>query len=149
MTTYQPSPTAWVREQVEAIEAAGTTDAVGINGLRVVLLTMTGAKTGAIRKVPLMRVEHEGRYAAVGSRGGAPTDPLWVRNLDADPVHTLQDGVAVSTRRARRVEGEEYAAWWARAVAAFPPYAEYAVSAAAVGRVIPLFLLEEVDDDDQ
>ncbi|HPB73585.1 MAG TPA: nitroreductase/quinone reductase family protein, partial [Phycicoccus sp.] len=109
----------------------------------------TGAKTGAIRKVPLMRVEHEGRYAAVGSRGGAPTDPLWVRNLDADPVLTLQDGVVVSTRRARRVEGEEYAAWWARAVAAFPPYAEYAVSAAAAGRVIPLFLLEEVDDDDQ
>lgn len=139
---YRPSPTDWVRGQVEQIEAAGTTDVVGIIGLAVVLLTMRGAKTGALRKVPLMRVEHDGVYLAVGSRGGAPTDPQWVHNLDADPRLTLQDGTVVTDRVARRIEGEEYAVWWPRAVAAFPTYADYVVRASSAGRTIPLFVLE-------
>ena len=113
---YVPSPTDWVRTQVEAIEASGTTEAASIQGRQVVLLTMTGARTGATRKVPLMRVEHDGVYAAVGSRGGAPTDPQWVRNLDAEPHLTLLDGTLSSDRVARRISGDEYATWWSRAV---------------------------------
>ena len=144
---YVPSPTDWVRTQVEAIEASGTTEAASIQGRQVVLLTMTGARTGATRKVPLMRVEHDGVYAAVGSRGGAPTDPQWARNLDAEPHLTLLDGTLSSDRVARRISGDEYATWWSRAVDAFPPYADYVRTASAAGRTIPLFLLEEEPGD--
>src|ERR671915_247790 len=89
---YAPSPTDWVRTQVEKVEAAGTTDVVDIMGMPVVLLTMRGAKSGKLRKVPLMRVEHNGVYAAVASLGGAPKNPVWYYNLKADPKLTLQDG---------------------------------------------------------
>ena len=139
---YAPSPTDWVRDQVEKIEAAGTTEAVDIMGMKVVLLTMRGAKSGKIRKVPLMRVEHNGVYVAVASRGGAPTHPVWYYNLKADPKLTLQDGTVTKEFVAREIEGEEYDEWWQRSVAAYPPYAEYQTK---TSRKIPQFVLEPVN----
>lgn len=139
---YRPSTSSWVREQVEQIEASGDTRAVDIMGLPVVLLTMRGAKTGAIRKVPLMRVEHDGTYAAVASRGGSPENPQWYYNLLADPRLTLQDGTQSWPATAREIEAEEYQTWWERCVAAFPQYAEYVKTASAAGRHIPVFVLE-------
>ena len=138
---YAPSPTGWVREQVEEVTAAGTTDAVEMRGLKVVLLTMRGAKTGKIRKVPLMRVEHNGAYVAVASLGGAPKNPVWYYNLKADPKLTLQDGGVTKEYVAREVEGAEYDEWWQRSVAAYPRYAEYQTRTI---RKIPQFLLEPV-----
>ncbi|XVX18904.1 nitroreductase family deazaflavin-dependent oxidoreductase [Actinomycetota bacterium] len=142
MTDYIPSTSSWVRDHVDAIEAAGTTDVADIKGLPVVLLTMTGVKTGAIRKVPLMRVEHDGVYCAVASKGGAPEDPQWAANLRANPDITVQDGTTVHDVRARLATDEERADWWPRCVAAFPDYADYQAKTDAVGRTIPLFLLE-------
>ncbi|GAB2663678.1 nitroreductase family deazaflavin-dependent oxidoreductase [Kribbella swartbergensis] len=136
---YAPSPTDWVRTQVEKVEAAGTTDVVDIMGMPVVLLTMRGAKSGKIRKVPLMRVEHNGVYAAVASLGGAPKNPVWYYNLKADPKLTLQDGTVTKEYVAREIEGEEYDEWWQRAVAAYPPYAEYQTKTT---RKLPIFVLE-------
>jgi deazaflavin-dependent oxidoreductase (nitroreductase family) len=136
---YAPSPTDWVRTQVEKVEAVGTTDVVDIMGMRVVLLTMRGAKSGKIRKVPLMRVEHDGVYAAVASLGGAPKNPVWYYNLKADPKLTLQDGTVTKEFVAREIDGEEYDEWWQRAVAAYPPYAEYQTKTT---RKIPIFVLE-------
>ena len=135
---YAPSPTGWVREQVEKVTEAGTTAAVDIKGMRVVLLTMRGAKSGKIRKVPLMRVEHNGVYAAVASLGGAPKNPVWYYNLKADPKLTLQDGEITKEYVAREIEGAEYDEWWPRAVAAYPPYAEYQTK---TDRIIPVFVL--------
>ncbi len=137
---YELSPTDWVRAQTEKILETGTTESVGINGMEVVLLTMRGAKTGKARKVPLMRVEHDGAYAAVASKGGAPEHPVWYHNLRAHPVVLLQDGKVTKEYRAREVSGEERAAWWERSVAAFPPYAEYQEK---TDRQIPVFVLEE------
>ncbi|TCC06149.1 nitroreductase family deazaflavin-dependent oxidoreductase [Kribbella soli] len=139
---YAPSPTSWVRDQVEKVTAAGTTEAVDIKGMKVVLLTMRGAKSGKIRKVPLMRVEHDGVYAAVASLGGAPKHPVWYYNLKADPKLTLQDGETTKEYVAREIEGVEYDEWWPRAVAAYPPYAEYQTKTT---RKIPLFLLDPVE----
>ncbi|WP_371400756.1 nitroreductase family deazaflavin-dependent oxidoreductase [Kribbella sp. NBC_00662] len=139
---YAPSPTGWVRDQVEKVVAAGTTAAVDIKGMRVVLLTMRGAKSGKIRKVPLMRVEHNGVYAAVASLGGAPKNPVWYYNLKADPKLTLQDGDVTKEYVAREIDGAEYDEWWPRAVEAYPPYAEYQTKTT---RKIPLFLLDPVD----
>ncbi|MBR7744392.1 nitroreductase family deazaflavin-dependent oxidoreductase [Phycicoccus sp. BSK3Z-2] len=136
---YIPSPSDWVREQVEKIEETGTTRSVGIMDRPVVLLTMRGRKTGAIRKVPLMRVEHDGVYAAVASKGGAPEHPVWYGNLLADPNLTLQDGTESWSAVAREIEGEERAAWWDRCVEAYPPYAEYQEK---TDRLIPVFVLE-------
>lgn len=141
-SAYLPSPTGWVRRQVDQIEAAGTTGAVDIMGRDVILLTMRGARTGAVRKVPLMRVEHDGVYAAVASQGGAPTHPQWFHNLTADPHIDLQDGTETFPVTARLISGEEYDAWWQRCVAAYPPYADYVTRAAAAGRRIPVFVLE-------
>ena len=138
---YAPSPTGWVRDQVEKVAAAGTTEAVDIMGMKVVLLTMRGAKSGKIRKVPLMRVEHDGVYAAVASLGGAPKNPVWYYNLKADPKLTLQDGETTKEYVAREIEGAEYDEWWPRAVAAYPPYAEYQTKTT---RKIPLFLLDPI-----
>lgn len=126
---------------MEKVEAAGTTEAVDIMGMRVVLLTMRGAKSGKIRKVPLMRVEHNGVYAAVASLGGAPKNPVWYYNLKADPKLTLQDGEVTREFVAREIEGEEYDEWWQRSVAAYPPYAEYQTK---TSRKIPQFVLEPV-----
>jgi deazaflavin-dependent oxidoreductase (nitroreductase family) len=139
---YVPSPRAWVRDQVTEYEgsggSAGTT--LGDTGLPVVIVTNRGARTGAVRKTPLMRVEHDGSYAAVGSVGGAPKNPVWVYNLRANPEVVLQDGAETWEMTAREVTGEERAAWWERSVAAFPPYAEYQTK---TDRVIPVFVLEK------
>lgn len=139
--TYVPSPSDWVRRQVETIEATGTTESVDIMGRPVVLLTMKGV-TGTVRKVPLMRVEHDGRYAAVASKGGAPEHPKWYYNLRRNPVLEVQDGDRTWVARARELDGAERAAWWPRCVEAFPKYAEYQRN---TDRLIPVFVLEPVD----
>ena len=138
---YVPSPSAWVRKQVDTIERTGTTDSVDIMGLPVVLLTMQGARTGAVRKVPLMRVEHEGTFAAVASKGGAPEHPQWYRNMLAHPDIELQAGTETFPVRARELSGEERDQWWERCVAAYPPYAQYQTK---TDRLIPVFVLEPV-----
>lgn len=138
---YVPSSSDWVREQVEAIEAAGTTEGVEMKGMKVVLLTMLGV-SGKVRKVPLMRVEHNGVYAAVASKGGAPEHPQWYANLKKNPVLDLMDGDRVQAVRAREISGEERAEWWPRCVAAFPPYADYQEK---TDRVIPVFVLEPTE----
>jgi deazaflavin-dependent oxidoreductase (nitroreductase family) len=138
---YVPSPANWVRNQVEEYERSGGTSGTTLldSGLAVVIVTNKGAKTGAIRKTPLMRVEHEGRYAAVGSKGGAPQNPVWVYNLRANPDVVLQDGPETWAMTAREISGEERAIWWERAVAAYPSYADYQEK---IDRLIPLFVLE-------
>jgi deazaflavin-dependent oxidoreductase (nitroreductase family) len=139
---YLPSPAGWVRDQVEEYEGSGGTSGTTLRdtGLPVVIVTNRGAKTGAVRKTPLMRVEHEGSYAAVASKGGAPEHPLWYYNLVADPRVEVQDGQDKWQMTARELAGEERAIWWERAVAAYPPYAEYQQRTA---RLIPVFLLEK------
>lgn len=138
---YVPSTAQWVRDQVEQIEAKGTTRAVSIQDRPVVMLTMLGI-SGKVRKVPLMRVEHDGVYAAVASKGGAPEHPAWYANVRRNPVLDLQDDERTWTVRAREIEGEEREVWWERCVAAFPPYAEYQTK---TDRLIPVFLLEPVE----
>ncbi len=139
---YAPSPTDWVRETVEKIETTGSTETAGFNGMGVILMTMRGAKSGKIRKVPVMRVEHDGVYAAVASLGGAPKNPVWYNNLKADPKVLVQDGTTTKEYVAREIEGEEYDLWWKRSVAAYPDYAEYQKK---TSRKIPQFVLEPVD----
>ncbi|HEY5394190.1 MAG TPA: nitroreductase family deazaflavin-dependent oxidoreductase [Trebonia sp.] len=138
---YMPSPSAWVRDQVEEYEGSGGTagTTLGESGLPVVIVTNKGAKTGAVRKTPLMRVEHEGAYAAIGSKGGAPQNPVWVYNLRAHPQVVVQDGPDTFELAAREVTGAERDAWWDRSVAAYPPYAEYQTK---TDRLIPVFVLE-------
>ena len=136
---YAPSPTKWVRDQVELIESSGGAEGTALMGMPVILLLTIGARTGKLRKVPLMRVEHDGAYAVVASMGGAPTNPVWYHNLVADPRVELQDGTVRRAYRAREVSGQERTAWWERAVAAYPPYAEYQEK---TDRQIPLFVLE-------
>jgi deazaflavin-dependent oxidoreductase (nitroreductase family) len=140
---YEPSASAWVREHVEQIMRTGTTDGVTIRGLPTVLLTYRGAKTGKVRKTPVMRIEHDGRYAAVASQGGAPTNPQWYASLIAEPVIELQDGTGTGEYRAREVFGDEKAHWWRRAVAAYPPYADYQRK---TDRQIPVFVLEPTSE---
>src|SRR5215467_16366357 len=124
---YVPSPAAWVRDQVEEYEGSGGRQGTTLRdtGLPVVIVTNRGAKTGKVRKTPLMRVEHDGSYAAVASKGGAPEHPLWYHNLRANPRVEVQDGPRKQDMVAREVSGDERAEWWKRAVAAYPPYAEY------------------------
>lgn len=136
---YAPSPTKWVRDQVELIENSGGTEGTVLKGMPVILMFTIGARTGKLRKVPLMRVEHDGAYAVVASMGGAPTHPVWYHNLVADPRVELQDGAVRRAYRAREVFGQERATWWERAVAAYPPYADYQEK---TDRQIPLFVLE-------
>ncbi|MFJ8311502.1 MULTISPECIES: nitroreductase family deazaflavin-dependent oxidoreductase [unclassified Streptomyces] len=136
---YEPSPTQWVREQVELIEKSGGKEGMTLRGMSVILLTTRGAKSGKLRKSPLMRVEHDGTYAAVASLGGAPKNPVWYYNVIADPRVELQDGTVRRDMTAREVTGEEKARWWERAVAAFPDYAEYQKK---TDREIPVFVLE-------
>ncbi|PYC82190.1 nitroreductase family deazaflavin-dependent oxidoreductase [Streptomyces tateyamensis] len=136
---YQPSPTKWVRDQVELYVSSGGTKGTTLRGMPVVLLTSRGSKSGKLRKTPLMRVEHEGRYAVVASQGGAPTHPVWYHNLVADPRVELRDGVHRQDMVARELEGAEREQWWARAVAAYPDYAHYQQR---TKRVIPVFVLE-------
>ena len=136
---YAPSPSDWARKQAETYEASGGTEATTLRGLPVVVLTTVGARTGKLRKTPLMRVEHDGTYAVVASRGGAPKHPVWYHNLKAHPAVELQDGPVKQDLRAREVTGEERAIWWARAVEAFPDYADYQTK---TDRQIPAFVLE-------
>ncbi|WP_431945251.1 nitroreductase family deazaflavin-dependent oxidoreductase [Actinacidiphila sp. bgisy167] len=136
---YQPSPEQWVRDQVELYEGSGGTEGTTLRGKPVIVLTTLGAKSGKVRKTPLMRVEHEGRYAVVASKGGAPKHPVWYHNLVADPRVELQDGPVRRDMTAREVTGDERAEWWERAVEAWPDYAEYQKN---TDREIPLFVLE-------
>ena len=125
---YVPSAAGWVREQVEAYERSGGREANTLRdtGLPVIIVTMRGNKSGAVRKIALMRVEHDGEYALVASKGGAPKHPVWYHNLRANPDEvTIQDGPEPFPVTVRQVTGDERATWWERAVAAFPPYAEY------------------------
>ncbi|GAA3828360.1 nitroreductase family deazaflavin-dependent oxidoreductase [Sphaerisporangium flaviroseum] len=138
---YEPSASEWVREHVEQILSTGTTEGVTIGGLPIVLMTYRGAKSGKLRKTPVMRVEHDGLYAAVASLGGAPTNPQWYASLVAEPVVELQDGAVTREYRAREVFEDEKALWWDRAVEAYPDYADYQRK---TDRQIPVFVLEPV-----
>ncbi|MCX4741635.1 nitroreductase family deazaflavin-dependent oxidoreductase [Streptomyces antibioticus] len=142
---YEPSPTQWVREQVELYESSGGTEGTTLQdtGLPVILLTTRGARSGKIRKTPLMRVEHDGEYALVASKGGAPEHPVWYHNVKADPHVELRDRTVKQDMTAREVTGEEKARWWERAVAAFPPYADYQKK---TDREIPVFVLTPATD---
>jgi F420H(2)-dependent quinone reductase len=138
---YEPSPQQWVRDQVEQYENSNGEQANTLldTGLPVIILTSRGARSGKVRKTPLMRVEHDGAYAVVASQGGAPTHPVWYHNLLADPHVELQDRSSKWDMTAREVSGAERQEWWDRAVAAYPPYAEYQER---TDRVIPVFVLE-------
>jgi deazaflavin-dependent oxidoreductase (nitroreductase family) len=137
---YVPSPAQWVRDQVAEYEASGGQRANTLRdtGLPVVIVTTRGNKTGKIRKMALMRIEHDGDYALVASMGGAPKNPVWYYNLKADPNGVmLQDGPEPFQVRVRELDGDERAQWWDRAVAAYPPYAEYQEK---TSRTIPVLL---------
>jgi F420H(2)-dependent quinone reductase len=139
---YEPSPAAWVRDQVELYESSGGTQGTTLRdtGLPVVIVTNVGAKSGKVHKTPVMRVEHGGRYAMVASKGGAPDHPVWYYNVRANPLVELQDGSHRQDMTARELSGDERAVWWERAVAAYPPYAEYQTR---TDRLIPVFVLEK------
>ena len=134
---YEPSPEKWVRDQVATYEASGGTEGTTMRGVPVVVVTSVGAKSGKIRKNPLMRVEHEGSYALVASKGGAPSHPTWYHNLVAHPRVEVQDGPDRREYTVRVVEGAERAAWWERAVAVWPDYATYQTK---TDREIPVFV---------
>lgn len=136
---YEPSPEAWVRDQVAAYEASGGTEANTLKGVPVVVVTSIGAKSGKIRKNPLMRVEHNGRYALVASKGGAPSHPTWYHNLVAHPTVEVQDGPQPREFTVRIAEGAERAEWWERAVEVWPAYADYQTK---TERKIPVFVAE-------
>jgi deazaflavin-dependent oxidoreductase (nitroreductase family) len=140
---YEPSPEAWVRTQVDTYEATAGAEGNTLRGRPVVILTTRGARSGKLRKTPLMRVEHDGTYAVVASLGGAPKHPVWYHNVLADPHVELQDGHEPRDMRAREVTGEEKALWWQRAVEAWPDYASYQRKAE---REIPVFVLEPFAD---
>ena len=139
---YEPSTLDWARENAEVIMESGGTKGTELNGRPVILLTTIGAKTGKIRKTPLMRVEHDGRYAIVASLGGAPKHPVWYYNVTANPRVELQDGTVSGDYEAREVFGDEKAQWWERAVAAYPDYADYQTK---TDRQIPVFVLSPVN----
>lgn len=141
---YEPSTTKWVRDQVDTYESSGGTDGTDMRGMPVVILTMRGRSSGKLRKVPLMRVEHDGVYAAVASIGGAPKNPTWYENLLADPHIELQDGPIKQDMVVREITGDEKAQWWERCVAAFPDYADYQ---AKTDRIIPVLLAEPLPAD--
>jgi F420H(2)-dependent quinone reductase len=140
---YEPSALEWVREQVAEYEASGGTRANTLRdtGIPVIVVTMRGKASGKVRKIALMRVEHDGHYALVASYGGRPDHPVWYGNLLADPNVTIQDGPSPHDFTVREVAGDERDAWWQRAVAVFPTYAEYQ---AKTERVIPVLVAERV-----
>jgi deazaflavin-dependent oxidoreductase (nitroreductase family) len=133
------SPEGWVRDQTERVLSTGTTERVQVFDRPIVLVTIRGAKSGKLRYTPLMRVEHDGRYGLVASKGGAPQHPLWYNNLVANPHVELQDGTVTKEYDARELSGDEREEWWERSVAAYPPYAEYQTK---TDRQIPVFVLE-------
>ena len=140
---YEPGPAGRSRRQAEQYQASGGAEANTLFGRPIVVVTMIGAKSGKLRKVPLMRVEHDGEYAIVASVGGEPRNPLWYHNLKKNPHVELQDGSVKKDYIAREVAGEEKAIWWERSVAAYPPYADYQ---AKTEREIPLFVLTPMRD---
>lgn len=142
---YEPSTMGWVRNQVETYERTGGREANTLlnTGLPIIIVTTRGNKSGKVRKTPLMRVEHDGEYALVTSMGGAPKHPVWYWNLKSDPATVMiQDGPEPFLAEVRELDGDEKALWWERAVAAFPPYAEYQQRA---GRIIPVFVARRRD----
>ncbi|MBC7559742.1 MAG: nitroreductase family deazaflavin-dependent oxidoreductase [Dermatophilaceae bacterium] len=140
---YEPSTAQWVRDQVEEYEGSGGSSGTTMRDMPVIIVTTRGARSGKVRKVPLMRVEHDGEYAAVASMGGAPKNPVWYNNLVADPRVELRDETVVQAMTAREVTGGEKAIWWERCVAAFPDYADYQ---AKTDRSIPVFVLSPRTD---
>jgi deazaflavin-dependent oxidoreductase (nitroreductase family) len=139
---YAPSTTDWAREQAETIESTNGAEGTEMRGMPVIVLTSRGAKTGKLRKTALMRVEHDGQYAVVGSLGGAPKNPVWVYNVRAEPHVELQDGPDKHDYLARETDGDERELWWKRAVEAYPDYANYQTR---TDRVIPVFVLTKTD----
>ncbi|WP_395311491.1 nitroreductase family deazaflavin-dependent oxidoreductase [Mycobacterium sp. AMU20-3851] len=139
---YEPSPWGWVRNHTEKVIESGTTAGIEMDGRPIVLLTTVGAKTGKLRKTPLMRVEHDGQYAIVASVGGAPKHPVWFQNVKAHPRVALQDGETVREYEAREIDGDEKALWWQRAVEAYPDYADYQLK---TDRSIPVFVLSPAE----
>lgn len=139
---YAPSTSDWARRQAERYEESGGTKATTLRGMPVVVLTTLGRRSGKVRKTPLMRVEHEGAYAVVASLGGAPQHPVWYHNVVAHPRVELQDGPERHEYVAREVDGAERELWWERAVAAYPPYADYQEK---TSRRIPVLVLERAD----
>jgi deazaflavin-dependent oxidoreductase (nitroreductase family) len=139
---YEPSTAQWVREHVEEFESSDGARGGDLRGMPIVVMTMKGAKSGKLRKVPVMRVEAGGVYAVVASLGGAPKNPVWYNNLVANPSVELQDGSERYDVVAREVTGDEKALWWERAVAAYPDYADYQ---ARTTREIPVFVLEPAE----
>jgi F420H(2)-dependent quinone reductase len=138
---YEPSTSDWARENAETYMASGGKEGTENQGRPVILLTTIGAKSGKIRKTPLMRVEHDGEYAVVASLGGAPKNPVWYYNITAHPRVELQDGATSGDYDSREVFGDEKAVWWERAVATWPDYAEYQKK---TDRQIPVFVLTPV-----
>ena len=138
---YAPSPWDWSREQADKYAESGGADAADMKGMPIILLTTVGAKTGKLRKTPLMRVEHDGEYACVASLGGAPKNPVWYYNIAKNSRVELQDGSVTQDYDAREVFGDEKAVWWERAVAAYPDYADYQTK---TDRQIPVFVLTPV-----
>ena len=136
---YAQEKAAWVSDQLAKIDETGTTSAVDVLGSPVVIFTYRGPKSGKLYRRPLMRVEHDGAYAAVASKGGAPDNPVWYAALKANTEVDVQDGDLVVSGPVREVSGDEYAAWWERAVAAYPEYAEYQKK---TDRVIPILVVE-------
>ena len=142
---YEPSAWAWVREQVETYERTGGAEANTLmdTGMPIIIVTTRGTKSGKIRKLALMRVEHQGEYALVASVGGAPENPAWYHNLVADPrAVVIQDGPEPFDAVVREVDGEEREAWWQRSVAAYPPYAEYQLK---TDRLIPVLVASRAE----
>ena len=140
---YAPSASDWARKQAELFESTDGAEANTLRNRPIILLTSLGAKTGKIRKTPLMRVEHNGEYAVVASNGGAETHPVWYHNLVAHPHVELQDGAVRKDYVARQATGEEHAVWWKRATAAWPDYDNYQTK---TDRLIPVFVLTPKED---
>lgn len=135
---YEPSPTDWAREQAEKFEGSNGAEAYTLQGKPIILLTTVGAKSGKLRKTPLMRVEHDGEYAVVASLGGAPKHPVWYWNIKADSHVELRDREVVKDYTAREVFGDERALWWERAAEVWPAYNDYTKK---TDREIPIFVL--------
>ena len=138
---YEPSPVDFVRDQVELFERTNGREGNTMKGLPIIVLTTKGIRSGNLRKTPLMRVEHDGKYLIVASQGGAPKHPVWYHNVVANPTVEVQDGAARQDMATRELAGEEREIWWKRAVDAYPPYADYQQK---TERVIPILICEPV-----
>jgi deazaflavin-dependent oxidoreductase (nitroreductase family) len=140
---YERGTEEWAANQVDLYESTNGVEGNDLRGRPIIILSSIGAKSGKLRKTPLMRVEHDGAYAVVASRGGAPTHPTWYYNLKANPHVELQDGATKRDYLATEVSGDERELWWQRAVATWPDYAEYSKK---TDRVIPVFVLNPIED---